>query len=67
MDNEKLLIKKKVKGEDGCKTLSIRLSQDMINEIEVIAAATNRSRNDVIGRLLRYALDNCEIEGQNNN
>ncbi len=59
---EKLVITKKLKGEDGHKTFSIRIKEETVERLEDLAAKTNRSRNDLINMLLDYAMDNCEIK-----
>ena len=59
---EKLIIKrKKVKGDDGYRTFSIRIREETVDELEKIAEETNRSRNELINILLDYAIENCEI------
>lgn len=63
MENNKLIIRpKKMKGEDGFKTFSIRVREDIVTRIDKIATQTNRSRNELIGIFLEYALDRCIIE-----
>lgn len=63
MENDKLIIRpKKMKGEDGFKTFSVRIREDIVSRIDVIAAQTNRSRNELIGTFLEYALDRCIIK-----
>jgi predicted transcriptional regulator len=57
---EKLIIKKR--GSDGYKTFSIRIKEETVEKIDEIAAKTERSRNELIGTLLEYALANSEIE-----
>ncbi len=58
---KKLIITKKVKGEDGHKTFSIRIKDETVERLDDIAAETNRSRNDLINMLLDFAMDYCEI------
>ncbi len=59
---EKLIIKRKsLKGEDGYKTFSIRIKEETMQKLDNLSKDTNRSRNELIGILLDYALDNCEI------
>ena len=58
---QKLIITKKLKGEDGHKTFSIRLKDETVARLDDIAQKTNRSRNDLINVLLDYAMDYCEI------
>lgn len=60
--DEKLIIKKKsLKGEDGFKTFSIRVSDETVQKLNVLAEETNRSRNELINILLDYAIDNCKV------
>ncbi|MCL2367128.1 MAG: ribbon-helix-helix domain-containing protein [Oscillospiraceae bacterium] len=62
MSSEKLIISPKLpRGEDGYKTFSIRIRDETVIEIDEIAAATRRSRNELIGILLKYALEHYEI------
>lgn len=59
---EKLIItKKSLKGEDGYKTFSIRIKNESAERLETMASDTGRSRNELIGILLDFAMDNCEI------
>ena len=63
MENPNLVIKpKKYKGEDGFKTFSIRIREDTVSRIDKISAKTNRSRNELIGLFLEYALDRCIVD-----
>lgn len=63
MKKESLKITKKpLQGDDGYKTFSIRIKNDLVESIEQLSAITNRSRNELIGIMLDYALKNCEID-----
>ena len=63
---KKLLINAKPpKGEDGYKTFSVRLRNDLVEELDQISFDTGRSRNELIGIMLRFALENCGIETRN--
>ena len=62
MENNLIIKPKKVKGEDGFKTFSIRIREDTVFQIDKISSETNRSRNELIGLLLEYALDRCVVE-----
>lgn len=53
---------RKPKGEDDYRTFSIRIKKETVEQIEEIAAKTGRSRNELIGILLDYAIANCEVE-----
>ena len=59
--NTKLIITKKKRGEDGHKTLSIRVREDIINRLDALADETGRSRNELIGLLLDFAINNSEV------
>lgn len=66
MENNKLVIRpKKMKGEDGFKIFSIRVREDIVTRIDNISSATNRSRNELIGLFLEYALERCVVEQEN--
>lgn len=63
MNNNKLIIiPKNLKGEDGYKTFSIRVKETTISKIDLLVSESGRSRNELIGILLDYALDNCEVK-----
>ena len=59
---EKLIItKRSLRGEDGYKTFSIRIKEELVGKLDALAQKANRSRNDLINTLLEYAVDNCEV------
>lgn len=60
MTEDRLVIKKR--GEDGYKIFSIRIKEETVRQIDEISAKTNRSRNELIGIFLEFALDRCDIE-----
>lgn len=63
MAQDKLIIKPKhAKGEDGYKIFSVRIKDSLVSRIEEISSQTGRSRNELIGIFLEYALDRCVIE-----
>lgn len=59
---ERLIIKKRLNGEDGYKTFSIRIKDETTERLNELAAKTNRSRNELVNILLDYAMDNCEVK-----
>ena len=61
MKEDVLRIPAKKKGEDGYKVFSVRLRDEVVAEIESLSAKSGRSRNELIGMLLQFALDKCEI------
>lgn len=60
---KKLQISKRsaIKGDDGYKTFSIRIKDETVERLDKIADETNRSRNDIIGLMLDFGINNCEI------
>lgn len=62
-DNDKLIIKqKKFKGNDGYKIFSIRIKEELVEDIDSISLKTGHSRNELIGIFLEYAIKHCAIE-----
>ena len=62
MNNENLILHpKRPKGDDGYKTFSIRIKEDLVEQINHISTQTGYSRNDLIGRFLEYAVEHCTI------
>ena len=60
---EKLTItKKSLKGDDGYKTISIRIKDETVQKLEELSQQTNRSRNELINILLDWAVDNSEVQ-----
>lgn len=48
--------------EDKTVTMTIRIDRALQEEYSLLAAKTNRSRNELIGMALRYALDDMELK-----
>ena len=62
-DDDKLIIRpKKYKGNDGYKTFSIRIKEELVENIDSISTRTGHSRNELIGIFLDYAVNHCKIE-----
>ena len=63
MQEDKLVIRpKRPKGEDGYKTISIRIREELVEKIDVVSAQSGRSRNELIGTFLEFALSRCEVD-----
>lgn len=52
----------KARGEDGYRTFTIRIRDRTFQGIEDVASKTGRSRNELIGLMLDYALPRIKIE-----
>ena len=60
MGNEPLKIKRKY--DDGNRVISIRVREDVLAELDALATASNRSRNEIINLILEHGIKNIEIE-----
>lgn len=60
--NRLVITPKKPKGEDGYKIFSVRLRDDLVVQLETLVSETGRSRNELIGTLLEFALEKCVID-----
>ena len=62
MEQDKLVIRpKRAKGDDGFKTFSIRIREELAENLDQISAQTGHSRNELIGIFLEYALERCVV------
>ena len=59
--NSKLLITKKLRGDDGYRVFSVRLRTDILDHVNALAEDTGRTRNELIGMLLEFALEHSEV------
>ena len=59
--NDKLIIPKKLQGEDGYRVFSVRVKARTLNRVNALAEETQRTRNELIGLLLDFALDHSEV------
>lgn len=63
MDMEKLILQpKRPKGEDGYKVFSIRIPDALVESINDLAAKSNYSRNELICKLLSFAVERCDVK-----
>lgn len=60
MQNEPLILKKR--GEDGTRVISVRIREEMLAELDRIAAETNYSRNELINLILQHGIKILKIE-----
>lgn len=61
-DDELILRPKRLKGDDGYKTFSVRVKEDVVAKLDEIAKRTSHSRNELVGIFLDYAVEHCRIE-----
>ena len=50
------------RGDDGCKVVSVRMKDELIERLDELSAKTNRSRNELVNLLLNAAIDIVKIE-----
>ena len=63
MEKEIRITRKSAKrGDDGHKVVSVRMTDELIERLDSLAAETNRSRNELINLLLQSAVDIVQIE-----
>ncbi len=62
MEDKLIINKKKLKGEDGYKTFSVRIKEETVAKLNKLSEETNRSRNELINILLDYAIDNSKVK-----
>ncbi len=62
MKKELVIEQKPPKGEDGHRVFSIRIKEELCSRLENLSLQTGRSRNELIGMLLDFALDNCTVK-----
>ena len=60
MMNKPLKLKKR--GEDGSTVITVRIKEDTLSALDQLAAETNYSRNELINVILKYGVENIEIE-----
>ena len=60
----KITKKPTVKGDDGHKVISVRMTDELVARLDQLSANTNRSRNELINLLLNAALDIVSVEGE---
>ena len=62
MHNNLVLKPKRAKGDDGYKTFSIRIKEELAAELDEISSKTSYSRNELIGVMIEYGVEHCIIE-----
>lgn len=60
MGNEPLKIKRKF--DDGNRVISMRIREELLAELDALANASNRSRNEIINLILEHGVKNIVIE-----
>lgn len=64
-DKKKLKIKPRKYGGNSS-VVSIRMPDKLIEKIDEVAELTNRARNDIVIKLIDFALENMQIDNGNN-
>jgi len=60
MNDKPLIIKKR--GDDGTKIISLRIRQEVLDELDRISKESNYSRNEIINLMLEYGIENVQIK-----
>ncbi len=61
MDEELVIKRKPMKGDDGYKVFSVRIKEETVEALDKISSQTNRSRNELVNLFLEYAIQHCKI------
>ena len=56
MEKKLIINKKKLKGDDGHKTFSIRVKTETVEALDKLSKVTNRNRNELINLMLEFAI-----------
>ena len=63
MEKEIRITKKAARrGDDGYKVVSVRMKEEMIEQLDELSTKTNRSRNELINLLSELAIDIVKFE-----
>lgn len=52
----------KKRGEDGNRVISVRIREDILNELDRISSSANCSRNELINIILEHGVNNIVIK-----
>jgi len=58
----KITKKENRRGDDGCKVVSVRMKDELLERLDELSSKTNRSRNELVNLLLNAAIDIVKIE-----
>jgi len=50
------------KSSDSHVTFSVRIQRELQDQLQKVVDQSGRSKNEVVGLLLQYALDHCVVE-----
>ena len=59
MEDQLIIKKKRLKGEDGYKVFSVRVKNEIVCALDELSEKTNRSRNELVNILLEFAIQHC--------
>lgn len=62
MDEKNKLIIRTRRSTGQTQVVSARLPNDMVSTLDDISSRTGRSRNEILVRMIDFALDNLEID-----
>ena len=63
MSNEiKIKVRTSARGDDGYKVVSVRMKEELVEQLDLLSTKTNRSRNQLINLLLESAIEMVKIE-----
>lgn len=60
-DNEYLILKKQLKGKPKSKPIQFYLSDELLNNINLLCRQTGQKRNDLVVELLKFAISKTKV------
>ena len=56
-----LFRKDEKRGEDKTRVVSLRMREELVQQLDALSQQTNRSRNDIVTFLVQYGVDHLKI------
>ena len=57
-----LTVKRQKRGDDGHKIVSVRMKEDLLEQLDKLSSETHRSRNEIINILLEHAVQVVKLQ-----
>ncbi len=61
---EKMIVltkKDEKRGEDKTRVVSLRMREELVQQLDELSRQSNRSRNDIVNYLVQYGVDHLKI------
>lgn len=61
MNDEIILKRKKLKGEDGYQIISVRINKNDLEQLDELVKETNETRNALINIFIKYGITHSKV------